>query len=182
MAFEIRREIETNKGAISSSYLRIESYRIDKNLGFMVVSVALFVNKEEADRSTFKYHEDITEPINRFNVPGPIGTMITMDGNTFDYPTLFELPMTVTETVSEDVYETKNLTRSVKYFDFDENGEVIEKTREESYTDRSKVGTNETVKSRIDLSVIGDNPYSWAYSQIKPLLENVFGEGNVIEC
>lgn len=182
MALKINREIETiNKGVVVAPYFRIQSYHIDKPMGFMVVSGALYVSKEEADQSKFVYHEDITEPLNRPYMPGPIATSITMDGNSLEYPTLFDIPLSVSETITEDVYETQNLVRTVKYFDFDENGEIVEKTREEPYTDRVKTGTRETVKSRIDLSVIGSNPYEWAYSQIKPILEGVFGEGNVID-
>lgn len=182
MALKINREIETtNKGVVVTPYFRIESYHIDKPMGFMVVSAALYVSKEEADGNKFVYHEDITDPLNRPFMPGPIATLITMDGAQLEYPTLFDLPMSVSETLTEDVYETQNLVRTVKYFDFDENGEIIEKTREESYTDRVKTGTRETVKSKIDLSVIGTDPYGWAYSKIKPLLERVFGEGNVID-
>ena len=39
MALQINQEIETiNKGIVTNPYLRIESYRIDKVLGYLLVS------------------------------------------------------------------------------------------------------------------------------------------------
>lgn len=182
MALKITKEIETtNKGLVTNPYLRIESYHIDKVMGFMVVSVAMFVSKEDSEKGKFIYHEDILDPLNRIPQSGPIATSIIVDGNPIEYPTIFELPLSVTETITQDVYETQNLTREVKYYDFDENGNVVEKVREESYTDRVKTGTEETTKSKIDISVIGSDPYGWAYSQIKTRLEPIFGAGNVTD-
>lgn len=183
MALRINREIETiNKGLVTEAYYRIESYHIDKPTGFMVVSGALYANKQDADESKFTYHEEILDPLNRPYKPGPVATLITLDGSSFEYPTLFDIPISVEETVTEDVFEEKTMTRTVKYFDFDENGEIIEKTREEEYIDRQKTGTKQVVKSKIDLSIVKLDPYKWAYEKIKPALEVAFGQGNVIDC
>jgi hypothetical protein len=182
MALQINKEIETiNKGALSTSYARIEVYHIDKHIGVMRVSIALYVDKDDADKNKFVYHEDFLDPLNRSSQSGPIPTLINVDGNSINYPTIFDLPLSVDETVTEDEYQTQDLVRTVKYYDFDEDGNVIEKTREETYQDRVKTGTKSVTKSKIDLSVIGSNPYEWAYSKLKPKLEEVFGEGNVID-
>lgn len=182
MALQINKEIETtNKGVVTNPYARIESYHIDKSFGIMRVSIALYSSEEDADKNKFVYIEDFLNPLERVSQSGPIATLINFDGQSINYPTLFDFPLAVDETITEDEYQTQNLVRTVKYYDFDEDGNVIEKTREESYQDRVKIGTKSVTKSRIDFSVIGSNPYAWAYTKLKPKLEEVFGEGNVID-
>jgi len=182
MALQINKEIETtNKGVVTNPYARIESYHIDKGIGIMRVSIALYSSKDEADQNGFVYIEDFLDPLNRAPQPGPIATLINFDGDSINYPTIFDFTLSVDETITEDEYQTQDLVRTVKYYDFDEDGNVIEKTREENYQDRVKIGTKSVTKSKIDLSVIGSNPYAWAYTKLKPKLEEVFGEGNVID-
>jgi hypothetical protein len=182
MGLKINKEIETiNKGIVSDPYARIESYYIDKAFGIMRISVALFADRDEASMGKFVYHEDILDLIDRAPKGSPIATSIVLDGNSMDYPTIFDLPLSVPEEVTQDIYETQNLVRTVKYYDFDDEGNVVEKTREETYQDRVKVGTESVAKSKIDLSVLGSNPYAWAYDKLKPKLEEIFGVGNVID-
>ena len=182
MALQINQEIETsNKGIVTAPYLRIESYRIDKVLGYMVVQIALFSNKADADKNKFIYTEDISEPLNR-NQTGPIAVTITYDDEVLQYPVLLEFPLVVSEDISEDIYESQEVTNTITYNDFDENGDIVEKTRQETTTQRVKTGTRTVTKSRIDLSVIGSDPYGWAYTKTKEVYEGIFGTGNVTDC
>lgn len=183
MALQINREIETlNKGIVPTPYLRIESYRIDKILGYMIVQVALFSSKADADTNKFIYSEDITEPLGRTGQTGPIAVSIGYNDESISYPVLLEFPLTVTEEVSEDIYETQEITNTITYSDFDENGDIVEKTREETTTHRVKTGTRTITKSRIDLSVIDGDPYGWAYTKTKIAYEQIFGVGNLTDC
>ena len=183
MALQINQEIETiNKGIVTNPYLRIESYRIDKVLGYFIVAVAMFRDKADADANKFVYHEDYAQPIDRAPQTGPIATMITYEDNSFEYPVIVEFPLTVPETVVEDIYEDQEVTRTITYNDFDENGDIVEKTRTETTIEKVKTGTHEVTKSRIDLSIIGADPYGWAYSGLKTHYEGIFGAGNVIDC
>jgi hypothetical protein len=98
MALQINQEIETlNKGIVPTPYLRIESYRIDKVLGYMIVQVALFSNKADADTNKFVYSEDITDPLGRTGQTGPIAVSIGYNDESINYPTLLEFPLSVTE-------------------------------------------------------------------------------------
>jgi len=183
MALQINQEIETiNKGIVTNPYLRIEAYRIDKILGVFLVTTAMFRDKADADTNKFVYHEDYAQPIDRAPQTGPIATLITYNDNSFEYPVVIEFPLGVPEVVTEDIYEDQEVTRTITYNDFDENGDIVEKTRIETTIEKVKTGTHEVTKSKVDISVIGADPYGWAYSKLKTHYEEIFGAGNVIDC
>jgi hypothetical protein len=183
MALQINQEIETiNKGIVTSPYLRIESYRIDKVLGYLLISCAMFRDKNDADANKFVYHEDFAQPSGRASQTGPIATLITYNDNSFEYPVIIEFPLGTDEVVTEDILEDQEVTRTITYNDFDENGDIVEKTRTETTIEKVRTGTHDVTKSRIDLSVIGSDPYGWAYSKLKTHYEEIFGAGNVIDC
>jgi len=183
MALQINQEIETiNKGIVSSPYVRIESYRIDKFVGVFTAIIAFYSDAIEASQNQFIYVEDILDPSERVPQPGPISPDIVYNGLQIQYPVVSEFPLTVPESVTEDVYENQTSTRTITYNDFDENGNVVERTREETVTERVKTGTTTVTKNRIDISIVGSDPYSWAYTKLKARLGSVFGEGNIIDC
>jgi hypothetical protein len=183
MALQINQEIETlNKGIITNPYVRIEAYRIDKMLGFLIAVVAMYTNKAEADSNSFVYSEDFLDPLTRPSQPGPISPQIIFNDQSIEYPVVNEFPLTVPEEVIRDVFETVDMTRTITYNDFNEDGDIVEKTREEAYTENVKTGTETVIKSKIDISVIGNDPYGWAYGKLKITLEEIFGAGNVIDC
>ncbi len=183
MALQINQEIETiNKGIVTNPYLRIESYRIDKVLGYLLVSCAMFRDKNDADANKFVYHEDYAQPMSRVGQTGPIATLITYNDNSFEYPVIIEFPLGINEVVTEDILEDQEVTRTITYNDFDENGDIVEQTRTETTIEKVKTGTHEVTKSRIDISVIGSNPYGLAYEKLKTHYEGIFGAGNVTDC
>jgi hypothetical protein len=183
MALQINQEIETiNKGIVTNPYLRIEAYRIDKILGVFLVTTAMFRDKADADSNKFVYHEDYAQPSDRIHQTGPIATLITYNDNSFEYPVVVEFPLGVPEVVTEDIYEDQEVTRTIVYNDFDENGDIVEKTREETTIEKVKTGTHEVTKSKMDISVIGEDPYGWAYAKLKTHYEGIFGAENVIDC
>ena len=183
MALQINQEIETiNKGIVTNPYLRIEAYRIDNILGSFLVTTAMFRDKADADTNKFVYHEDYAQPIDRAPQTGPIATLITYNDNSFEYPVVIEFPLGVSEVVTEDIYEDQEVTKTITYNDFDENGDIVEKTRIETTIEKVKTGTHEVTKSKVDISVVGADPYGWAYSKLKTHYEGIFGAGNVIDC
>ena len=183
MALQINQEIETlNKGTVINPYVRIEAYRIDKMLGVLIAVAAMYQSKEEATSNSFVYSEDFLDPLNRKAQSGPISPPIIFNEQSLEYPVVNEFPLTVPEETTSDIYETVEGTRTVTYNDFDENGDIVEKTREEAYSERVKTGTETVTKSKIDISVIGEDPYGWAYGKLKIALEEIFGVGNVIDC
>jgi hypothetical protein len=183
MALQINQEIETlNKGTVINPYIRIEAYRIDKMLGVLIAVAAMYQTKEEASSNSFVYSEDFLDPLNRQAQSGPISPSIIFNDQSIEYPVVNEFPLTVPEEITQDVYQKVEGTRTVTYNDFDEDGNIIEKTREETYSERVKTGTETVTKSKIDISVIGEDPYGWAYGKLKIALEGIFGAGNVIDC
>jgi hypothetical protein len=183
MALQINQEIETtNKGIVTNPYLRIETYRIDKMTGFFVATVAMYIDSNDALNNSFVYQEEFVDPLYRKPQTGPISPSLIFNGQNVNYPVVNEFPLTVDESVTEDVYTDETKTRTITYNDFDENGDIIEKTREETYTEKVKTGTRTVNKSRIDITVIGNDPFAWAYGKLKTVYEDIFGQGNVIDC
>jgi hypothetical protein len=108
-----------------------------------------------------------------------VGVNIVYNGEEIEYPTYFEFPMVdpieVEIPIHEDVVENK----VSKYYDFDDNGEIIEKTREEEIKTTVQTGTQNITKQRININK--ENVYSFAYESVKKEFGKIFGEENIID-
>ena len=60
--------------------------------------------------------------------------------------------------------------------------EIAPLFRLETTIEKVKTGTHEVTKSKMDISVIGADPYGWAYAKLKTHYEGIFGASNVIDC
>ena len=77
----------------------------------------------------------------------------------------------------EDVTETKTST----YYDFDPNGDIIEKTREDQVTRIVQTGTQTIIKQKIDINKEEGAVYSFAYNLVKKEFRKIFGDENIID-
>jgi hypothetical protein len=165
-------------GELTEAVVRIENYRIEKLTGIFHVTLAMFKNETDASDFKFTYIEEFLEPHLRTKQPPMVvPSAIVIDGVDKFYPTYIQIPFTTPEEVEEDVYEDMKTTES--YSDFDSDGNVVQKTRE--VTVSQKTGTIMVTKNRIDMSVIGSDPYGWAYSKIKPYFADLFGAENLTD-
>ena len=181
MALQINQEIETiNKGIVTNPYLRVEAYRIDKILGYFLVTTALFRDKADADTNKFVYQEDYAQPIDRAPQTGPIATLITYNDNSFEYPVVIEFPLVVSEVVTEDIYEDQEVTKTITYNDFDENGDEIIAQREEEFETITS-GSREVQKTLLDLASITGSVYEYSYAKVKEIYSEIFGSENIID-
>jgi cobyrinic acid a,c-diamide synthase len=84
-------------------------------------------------------------------------------------------PVEIEIPIYEDVVESK----ISKYYDFDDNGEIIERTREEETKTTIQTGTQTITKQKINVNK--ENVYSFAYDLVKKEFGKIFGDENIID-
>jgi hypothetical protein len=77
------------------------------------------------------------------------------------------------------IYEDVVGSKISKYYDFDDNGEIIEKTREEETKTTVQTGTQTIIKQKINVNK--ENVYSFAYDLVKKEFSKIFGDENIID-
>lgn len=176
MGFIVKQQIEDFIGNIHDEfYVRIEGYQIYKSLGCLGVTVAHYKNQEDAKSSIPDYLEDVPS-----GKCGTITSIFSYNGETKEWPMWYEFPLTETVSVTETREIKNTVIETVEYIDFDEDGNEIIKTRDES----RDVITYEDVtvpKTLKNINLIGDNLYDYAYSKIKLKYGEIFGMTNIID-
>ncbi len=174
MGFIIKQPIETNQGLLTEAYARIEMYRVDMFYGLLHATVAMYPSRQIAKDTFPVYFGEVNVHPSQI-----VGVSIVYNGEEIEYPTYFELPMVdpveVEIPIHEDVVESKTST----YYDFDDNGEIVEKTREEETKTTIQTGTQNITKQKININK--ENVYSFAYEEVKKEFGKIFGEENIID-
>ena len=176
MGFIIKQPLETNQGLLSEAYARIEMLRIDKFFGLLYATVTLYPSRQAA-LDTFPVYFGEINP----NPSQVVGVSIVYNGEEMEYPTYFEFPLTAPTEVEVPVFEEIAETKTVKYYDFDEDGNIVEKTKEETKTKTVQTGTEVITKLKIDVNQNNVNVYSLAYDLVKKEFGEIFGNENIID-
>jgi hypothetical protein len=108
-----------------------------------------------------------------------VGVSIVYNGEEIEYPTYFELPMVDPVEVEIPIHEDVVGSKTSTYYDFDDNGEIVEKTREEETKSTIQTGTQNITKQKININK--ENVYSFAYEEVKKEFGKIFGEENIID-
>jgi hypothetical protein len=174
MGFIIKQPIETNQGLLTEAYARIEMYRVDMFYGLLHATVAMYPSRQIAKDTFPVYFGEINTHPSQI-----VGVNIVYNGEEMEYPTYFELPMVDPIEVEIPIYEDVVENKVSKYYDFDDNGEIIEKTREEAIKTTSQTGTQSITKQKININK--ENVYSFAYEEIKKEFGKIFGDENIID-
>jgi hypothetical protein len=174
MGFIIKQPIETNQGLLTEAYARIEMYRVDMFYGLLHATVAMYPSRQIAKDTFPVYFGEINVHPSQI-----VGVSIVYNGEEIEYPTYFELPMVDPVEVEIPIYEDVVENKVSKYYDFDENGEIIEKSREEEVKTTAQTGTQSITKQKININK--ENVYSFAYEEIKKEFGKIFGEENIID-
>jgi hypothetical protein len=174
MGFIIKQPIETNQGLLTEAYARIEMYRVDMFYGLLHATVAMYPSRQIAKDTFPVYFGEINIHPSQI-----VGVSIVYNGEEIEYPTYFELPMVDPVEVEIPIYEDVVENKVSKYYDFDENGEIIEKSREEEVKTTAQTGTQSITKQKININK--ENVYSFAYEEIKKEFGKIFGEENIID-
>ena len=174
MGFIIKQPIETNQGLLTEAYARIEMYRVDMFYGLLHATVAMYPSRQIAKDTFPVYFGEINIHPSQI-----VGVSIVYNGEEIEYPTYFELPMVDPVEVEIPIYEDVVENKVSKYYDFDDNGEIIEKTREEEVKTTAQTGTQSITKQKININK--ENVYSFAYEEIKKEFGKIFGDENIID-
>jgi len=154
-------------------YARIDTYRIDKSLGYLNCTIGSYVDKTEAAKMFPEYQEDYLISDASGYIPTPVTTGSYSWGAG---PTIFNLSQSAL--VTEIVYSSSFQDQLVDYIDYDDDGNEITVQRTESV----EVLTSESVnvsKSRIDLNLITGSVYDYAYLQVRNYFIDIYGSDNV---
>jgi hypothetical protein len=179
MAIQINAPITSPiRGELTAAVVKIESYRINKFAGLFECTVAMFKDLEDAANSKPLYKEDIfCDIMDRKIHPNPVPPNLIFNEEEIEYPTYITFEMYTPVEVEEEYTETETQTET--YNTFDEEGDVIEATREISV---AVTKTRTVAKNRIDIEIIDGDPYGWAYNKLKEALGEIFGAENLTDC
>lgn len=178
MGFIVKQPIRTILGeTLNEFYVRIETCNINKTMGCLVAGIAAYPNSSLSRESHPTYTEDYTYNITSHIIP----VSINYNETDIEYPTYYQFLLTSSVLVDVPVYENTVISESISYYDFDINGDVVEKTRIE-YTSQSKqIGTEQVTKYKYDTSIITGSALPFAYELVKSEYGNIFGHENIID-
>lgn len=176
MGFIIKQPLETNQGLLEESYVRIEMYRVEVFYGLLHVTVAMYPSKKAAEETVPMYFGEVN--------PHPsqvVGVSVVYNDQEIEYPTYFEFPMVTDVEVEVPVFEEVTETQTSTYYDFDSNGDIVEKTRESQVTNTVETGTQTVTRQKIDIKKGEGNVYAFAYGLVKKEFGKIFGDENIID-
>ena len=174
MGFIIKQSLETNQGLLSEAYARIEMYRVDMFYGLLHTTVALYPSKKAALETFPVYFGEVNPEPSQV-----IGVSILYNGEEIEYPSYLEFPLVKDVEVEYPVYENIEEVKVSTYYDFDENGDIVKKEREDKVRKSVRSGTQTVIKQKIDIDK--GNIYSYAYEQVKKEFGKIFGDENIID-
>ena len=149
-------------------------YRVDMFYGLLHITVAMYPSRQVA-KDTFPVYFGEVNP----HPSQIVGVSIVYNGEEIEYPTYFEFPMVDPVEIEIPIYEDVVGSKISKYYDFDDNGEIIEKTREEETKTTVQTGTQTIIKQKINVNK--ENVYSFAYDLVKKEFSKIFGDENIID-
>lgn len=172
MGFIVNKEITTNNNvSLSSFYVRINNYVINKLSGNLTVGVGHYTDKESASQL---YVED------GMNFSGNIGfNMSYGDVSNFEFPSVRRYQLTETVTAPIQVRKSDWSHELIEYIDFDENGNEVVKERRE-WTETVTYETENQPRTKINIDLVNDNVYKYAYDRLIEEYGDIFGSTNII--
>jgi hypothetical protein len=162
-------------GTLDSMYGRIETYTFYKQEGLIRASVSLFTTPKSAKSNQqiiFNQSPNINGEV--------VGVDIEIGEDIVTYPTSFEIPLTSSAMVTVPTYTHQVTSESINYYDFDENGEVVEKTKWEYHTQSLEIGTQTLEMDVVNVEPLTGNIYPFMYNVITSEFKQIFGENSII--
>lgn len=176
MGFIVKQPLETNQGLLNEAYVRIEMYRVDMFYGLLHTTIAMYPSRQAALETFPIYFGEVNPHPSQI-----VGVSIVYNGDEIEYPTYFEIPLVKDEEVEVPLFEEVTETKTSKYYDFDEDGNIVEKERQTEIQKVVQTGIQRIIKQKIDINKNGGNIYSFAYEQIKREFGVIFGDENIID-
>jgi len=193
-----KKTFSRSHGLRESIYCRIERLLYKKVNGTLSYTLQFFTSKEEMDEMYTEYVED-SLGVNSVVIPytsylivesGSVSGSQILDideSGSEIYGAEIQLPLYNTHILSssyettEDIYETIPVYNTITYTDYDEEGNLVEKERQEySGSVTEKVGEEAVIKTKYDHHIIlSSSIYDVGYEYVKKDLENFFGSGSI---
>lgn len=163
-------------GELECLYGRIDSYRYERNSGNVVATVALYKDTKAA-----KSNQLIEYPVN-FSSYGIIGVELGISGSEekITYPTLINIPLTSSADVEIPIYTNHITSESISYYDFDDNGDVVEQFKWEYYSQSVQIASETKQQDVLNTEVLTGNIFPYMYNIVTSKFKGIFGQENVI--
>lgn len=178
MGFIVNHKVENaTHGSLDTFYVRIEMYRIDKIHMKLYTTVKCYTSADGA------YKTWLDNRLNDYAGSFLIGN-VKWDDEEIDLNELnsFEFSLVKEVDIEQPIYEIQTKTRYVPYFDFDDEGNVVEKEGEEEYEEEVEVGTESVTVKELDLTpIIETSIFEVAYEKVKQEYGRVFGNEYIID-
>lgn len=176
MGFIVKQSLETNQGLLTEAYVRIEMYRVDMFYGLLHTTIAMYPSRQAALETFPIYFGEVNPHPSQI-----VGIDIVHNETEMQYPTYFQFPLVKDEEVEVPLFEEITETKTSKYYDFDEDGNIVERERQTEVQKIVQTGTQKIVKQKIDINKNNGNIYSFAYEQVKKEFGAIFGDENIID-
>jgi hypothetical protein len=177
MGFVIKQALETNQGLLSEAYVRIEMYRVEVFYGILHATVAMYPSREAAMETVPEYFGEVNPKPSQV-----IGVSLVYKDQEIEYPTYFEFPMIEPVEIEVPLFEEVKEVVTSTYYDFDENGDIVEQTRETEKTKTVQTGTETITKYKISVNKNEGRVYEFAYASVKEEFGKIFGDENIIDA
>ena len=165
MGFYVTASIEHDSNSYDEFYVRIENYAVRKHNGNVAINIAHYKSKEGAAKAMPPHVEDIHQNNGE-------------DLLHLNYPFYYEFPLTEEETVTVTTYSSSFSTQDIEYTDFDDDGNEVIKTRQQSI-ETIHTGSTDVVKNRVNLDLMTGSIYTYAYEKIIDEYAKVYGSENI---
>ena len=166
-------------GELNSMYGRVVAYRFDKTLGELFATVCLYKDAKSA-----KSNQNINYPNDFAESQAVIGSDLEIvngeETTSISYPSLINIPMTSSVDVEIPIFTNHITSQSLNYYDFDENGEVVEKSKWEYYSQSVQIGTQIKKQNIINTELVIGNAFPFIYNIVTSKYKEIFGNDNII--
>ena len=176
MGFVIKQSLETNQGLLNEAYARIEMYRVDVFYGLLHATVAMYPSRQAAMETVPEFFGEVNPKPSQV-----VGVSLVYKGEEMEYPTYFQFPMIEPVEIEVPLFEEVNEVVTSTYYDFDDEGNIVEQTRETEKTKMVQTGTEIITKSKISINKNEGRVYEFAYALVKEEFGKIFGDENIID-
>ena len=170
MALKITSEIGTDQGITNEAYVRIVNYNINKG--------------GQANFALQVFNSEATATALSLNIPAGSGVVAKNAKIGESFHVALTKEVATTYTVSRPVPTEVEVTEEVIVPGDEEGSEPTTQTITKTVIQTVMTDVEETtVKIVPDMTpVIGVDVFAFGYGKLKPHLESLFGEGNVVDC
>lgn len=168
MGLTIKGKFETEKGAASSVYLRVETITFKKIDSSFRCATTLWPSKS----ATSKVHNSIPSHVIYYNEENP-------EGLELEIPNMYVFDIFETHEIEEPVYEIQDVEEQVPYVSFDENGDEVTKYRTILKEEKVQVGEELIKKQVTNLDLVQQNLFETVYKKIEEKLTEIFPKESI---